>query len=89
MATTTVRAKKRKPSGLHKSVRYAEPGALEDDVKTGWRSLLALQSRFVALKKEFEAAIFAFHRDQSEENLSYINQLHNEINALGGRWPDQ
>ena len=68
----------------HKSVRYAEPGALEDDVKTGWRSLLALQSRFVALKKEFEAAIFAFHRDQSEENLSYINQLHSEINALGG-----
>ncbi len=68
----------------HRSNRFAQPAALREEVEAGWRHLLALQNRFVALNKEFEAAACAYHHDQTEENLSYINQLHSEIHALEG-----
>ena len=47
----------------HKSDWFAEPGASTADVETGWRQIVALHRKAVALKRELEAAERAFQAE--------------------------
>lgn len=68
----------------HKSDWFAEPGASQADVETGWRQILALHRRSVELGRELEAAQRAFNDEGSESAQERLFDIRKQLSNLDG-----
>ena len=68
----------------HKSDWFAEPGAAQSDVETGWRHILALHRKSVELGRELEAARQAFQDEGSDAALERLNAIRGQLSDLDG-----
>jgi DNA primase len=68
----------------HKSDWFAEPGASQRDVETGWRQILALHRRSVELGRELEAAQRAFQDEGSESAQERLFDIREQLSNLDG-----
>ncbi len=68
----------------HKSDWFAEPGASNKDVETGWRQILALHRRSVELGRELEAAQQAFKEEATRSAEERLFDIRKQITDLEG-----
>ncbi len=68
----------------HKSDRFVQPEALEDDAVVGWRQAAKLHLRAFSLRKELNAAELAFGQDSSEENFKRLTEIRSQLSSADG-----
>ncbi len=68
----------------HASHWYAKPGAAEADAEEVLKQALTLHRRAKALHRELQMAELALGKDSSEANLGRLNDIREQLTALGG-----
>jgi DNA primase len=68
----------------HKGDKFAEPEADRAAVETGWRHVLALHERQVGLRKALQSAEQAWLAEGSQEALTRICELQEQLNRGDG-----
>jgi DNA primase len=59
-------------------------GAAQDDARTGLRQMIALHRKTVTLERELKAAEAAFAAEPTEENLSALKAVREQLSSQAG-----
>lgn len=63
----------------HKCNRFVQPEALQSEVEMGFDHLMASYRKKSELKQDLEAAVLAYHSEETEENFSRLRSIKLEI----------